>query len=86
MMIKGCPKIACPNCKAILLKAVGKDNKNQTKVELLKDDKEIASEDIDGEYLIRCHKCGEYVVIKNKKTTVSIPVVNYKNRDTSTHL
>lgn len=86
MTIKGCPKIVCPNCKAILCKAVGKDNKNKTRVELLKDNKKISFEDIDGEYLIRCHKCGEYAVIKNYKTAASIPLLNAKFRDTSTHL
>lgn len=81
MTIKGCPKIMCPNCQAVLCKAVGKDNKNNTHAKLLIDNEEIKSEDIDGEYLIRCHKCGEYVVIKNDKTAVSIPVLNLKYRD-----
>lgn len=81
MTIKGCPKIMCPNCKAVLCKAVGKDNKNSTHAKLLKESKEIKADDIDGEYLIRCHKCGEYVIIKNDKTAVSIPVLNLKYID-----
>jgi hypothetical protein len=74
MTIKGCPKIVCPECQAVLCKAVGKGNKNKTQVHTLKDNESCTAENIDGDYLIKCHKCGKYVVIKNNNGMVKVPM------------
>lgn len=64
MKIKGCPQIMCPKCKAQLFKALGKDKKNHTKVNIIENLDEISPENIDGDFLIRCAKCGKYISIK----------------------
>ncbi len=62
--VKGCPQIICPKCRAQLFKALGKDKKNHTKVNIVDDCEVISPQNTDGDFLIRCSKCGEYISIK----------------------